>query len=323
MAIWPFRKNAVAAEFTASGREGLPSSPGSLWRFLRQMPAPLRLFAILAALLLLWFGVLGGIRGGISADVALRPTAQQLPVGGSVTIGYAARIIDNNINEQAFTPNDPAFYPTGMARHSKAFQRGVMETVATTIGAIAGEISEPQLTEAAQHLATPADRWWFQAGWPPIVTPAERRYAEALASLIAYNNGLASTPEVAETSSPRDRLQPAGRAAVGALVGLVDAAAIRGDRVMRGMESGSLSEYFSGARGTAYAAALLLRGIRDDNSAAIRLSGNAARWGEALDALERAAQADPLIVRTSNLVDIGYSLLLAGNAMRDILEARQ
>lgn len=296
------------------------ATSGPLWQRLGPLHAPIKLFLILICLLILWFGVLGAVWGGIGANIAVRPSSEQLPVGGSVMIGYAAYIIDDNVNARAFTPNDPAFYPTGTARRSRAFQRGVIETLSRVITATGEATSDPHLLRAADGLMVPADRWWLGLGWPPIRVPAEIRYREALDELVAYNNSLTLQAEPAEGQP--NRLLPASRVALAALIASVDREARLGDRLLRGLEAGSLSEQLSRARGTAYTGALLLRGIRDDNRAVIRLSGNAAAWGEALDALERASQLDPLVVRTSDLVEIGYSLLLAENAMRTILEPR-
>lgn len=321
MVIWPFRRNR--ADAATSGAETVrqqdaPSGSDSLWNRFQRLPLAVRLLALILLVLLLWYGVLGGIRAGVSPDLALRPTGEQLPVGGSATIGYAARIVDREVNERTFTPNDPIFYPTGLARRSQAFQRNAIGTVSVVVSALAEGTSDTHLATAAERLAVPTDRWWLQAGWPPVVVPAESRLRAGIAELVAHNELVATAPR--ETTSTASGISPAGRRALAALILLVDAQAVRGENMISGVESGSVQEQLAAARGTSYATALLLRGIRDDNAPAVRVSGHAAQWGRALDALERAAGVSPLLPGSSDLVNVGYSLLLAGNAMRTILE---
>jgi hypothetical protein len=295
---------------------GPPTEPGRV-KLLGRIPPPLRLFLFVLFILFLWYGVIGTLRAGIEVDLALRPSATQLPPGGSVTVGMAARLLEDQVEDRAFTPNDPAFYPTGLARRTPAFQAALVKTTAAAVDALAAATPSPDLAAAAASLSVSPTLWWLRAGWPPVGLPAERHFARAIASLEAHNAALAArTPAAAPA---RRGLDPAGRLALAALMEAVEAEAARGDAVIRGTADTPAARQLAEARGTAFAAALLMRAIRDDNAAAIRLSGKAARWGEAIDALDAAAGLDPMFVRQDDLVRAGYSLLLAGNAMRSIL----
>ena len=277
-----------------------------------------------ALFLLLWYGLIGTLRGGVHPDLTLRPSAAQLPAGGSVTAAMAARLIEHEVDEGAFTPNDPFFFPTGFARRTPAYQTRIVQTVHAAVDALARETRPPNLAAdlkvAAAELAIPADQWWLRAAWPPIGASAERHYRRAAAALVAHNRLLAEGRAVPSSSPPGARMDAASAAALASLATAIEAQAAQGDRILRGTDAGNPSVQLAAARGTAFAAALLMRGLRDDNAAAIRLSGRAARWGEALDALDAATNVSPIVTRNGDLVTIGYSLLIAANAMRDILD---
>lgn len=305
----------------ATNRKDESASAGPL---LSRIPPPLRLFGVMMAILAIWYGIIGSALAGITVDLAMRPTADQLPPGGSVTLGMAARLVEQQVVERAFTPNDPIFYPTGLTRRTPAFQTSVMQTIVAVVEASNEErqarAQDHGLSSAAQYLATEPSAWWLRAGWPPVGWTAERQYRRALKALSAYNQKIAAIPR--QAAAPRG-LPPASRAQLRALLDRVEAEAARGDAILRDGSAGrNAAIQLSAARGTAFAAAMLMRGIRDDNSAAIRLSGRSVRWGEALDALDAAATINPLFVGKAELVQSGYSLLLAASAMRDILEGQ-
>ncbi len=288
--------------------------------FARLMALPRWALGLLGGLLLLllWYVLLGTMLAGISPDPGLRPTPEQLPAGGSAALGFAARLVDAQVNDRAFTPNDPFFFPTGLTRRTPAYQARIIETTHAVVEALAARPGAVALAEGARLLAVPADQWWLALGWPPIRQSSERAYRGAIAALVEQNRIDAAAPGNAGSESPR--MDAHSRAAVAALADMVEMEARRGNRLMAGQADGSVVVQLSAARGTAHAAAMLLRGLRDDNAAAVRLSGKAARWGEALDALDAAAAQDPLMPGETDLIRAGYQLLLAGSALRAILQ---
>jgi len=316
MASW-FRKretvpSVTVADDSSSARSGIVS---------RVLGAPvlLRWLIAVVAALIVWYGVIGTLRAGISPDLLLRPTAEALPPGGSVTVGMAARLIEAEALERAFTPNDPAIFPTGLARRTPAYQAQLVRTVQETVEALAAHDSGDALRDAAEQLNVPPEQGWLRAGWPPVRLPAERHYARAVQALVQHNQALAASGRRAEGREVA--LDAGSRAALQAIADAVEAEAATGDRMIRGTDEGSVAVRLAAQRGTAFAAAILMRGLRDDNAGAIRLSGRAARWGEALDALDRAAMQNPMFAGNSDLVANGYALLMAGSAIRAILDA--
>lgn len=261
--------------------------------------------------LIVWYGVIGGLRAGIEAEPASRPGPVLLPPGGAETLAMAALLVEQQVDDRAFTPNDPFFYPTGLARRTPAFQANVIDTVAEAVSTLAADGRQPLLTQAARSLVTPTDQWILGGRFPFVALPAEVHYRRAIKALARQNAELAATPSA--------RRQLADPALIGLLVGRLEgeAQAIADHRRNRSRDSNAVR--LAAARGTALAAALLLRGLREDGAESIRVSGRAARWAEAIDALDTVARLDPLVVSDSHLVEAGYSLLLASRALRDIL----
>ncbi len=288
-------------------------------RGLARIPRPVRWLILAVALIGFWYGVVGTWRAGVYVDLSARPSPQELPPGGSVTLGMTARLLAQQTDERAFTPNDPFFYATGLTRRTPAFQSAVVETLSASVSAMAAAGGSDSMTTAAEALATPPTLWWVRAGWPPVGRPAERHYRTARLALEEANGNLAERqlgrgPFVAST---RDR-----DSMLSAILAEIEAEAARTDALIRTPRATRLPVQIAHARGTAYAATMLLRGLSEDNAGAIRASGRAARWGEARDALDSVARLDPLVPREEHLVRAGYSLLVAGNAIRAILEGQ-
>ena len=308
MALKPFWRTERPADGTAVPATGLA-----------RVPAPLRLFLLVLGLLAFWYGIVGTIRAGIEVDLATRPERADLPPGGSVTAAMAARLVTQQVADRAFTPNDPIFYPTGLARRTPAFQEAALRTVGSAIGAMASQSRAPRLAAAAEALGTDPTLWWIRAGMPPIGRAAERHFLDGRAELRAHNAAIAAARAGPAGPVRTRRLSRQASAVLGALLEAVEAEAERGDRLIRDRSSGSVALQIARARGTAYAATLLLRGLREDEAAAIRLSGRAGRWSEAQDALDRAAMIDPLFAGEGDLLASGYALLVAANSLRAIL----
>jgi hypothetical protein len=311
MALQPFWRTGAAPAAPAEGTRGIGGLVG-------RIPPPLRLFLVLLGLLAVWYGVIGTIRAGIEVDLATRPERVDLPPGGSVTVGMAARVLTQQVEERAFTPNDPIFYPTGFARRTPVFQETLVHTIGEAVEALAEGATSPDIAQAAKALQTDPTLWWIRAEMPPVGRAAERHLLEGRSHLRAYN-AEAAARRSRQAQLPREvGLPRAAGAVLAALLEAVEAEAERGDRLIRNPSEGSAAVQIARARGTAYAATLLVRGLREDNAETIRLSGRAARWTEAQDALDRAATRDPLFAGEGDLVASGYDLLVAANAMRAI-----
>jgi hypothetical protein len=297
----------MAARDDAGGDPGAPS----LLQRLKGLPAAVLWALAVLLFLLVWYGVVGGLRAGIAPDPALRAGDVERPAGGSAAVALAARLVERETADRAFTPNDSFLHPTAFAWRTAAFQRAVVETVATllpVLPAVAGAREPARValfTEAVRELAVPADRAWLALDWPPIRVPAERRYLGAVRLLREANVAPGIEPtEGAALLAP----------ALAALADTVAEAAAEGEAVLRS-DDGPAGRALARQRGVATAAGVLLRGLREDHANAIRQSGRAASLALATDALDRAADVHRRVSVRGGLVESGYALLTAARAL--------
>ena len=267
------------------------------------------------AVLVLYYGLGGWLAAEIDPDLTVRPTAAQLPPGGSVTAAMAARLIDREVNESSWIPNDSILSRTAILDNKPAYQDGLRQTVAAEVAALG---RDPDLQAAATALATPSERGWLHADWPPLGGSAESAYRDAIAALGRYNDRL-SGKEIAPDRAPlRLAIQLdalAGRlgGAGGGVERAIASRAAPGDR--------AADEEFYAVRGSAYAAAMLLRALREDNPDLVRTRQLGLAWNEATDALDRAVAVHPIIVGRADLTEQGYYLLLARNKLKALAVA--
>lgn len=267
--------------------------------------------ALIAAGLLLYYGLGGWLASRTDADTALRPRAELLPPGGSVAAAMAGALVERELN-RGWTPNDSLLSRTAFLRDMPAYQTALQSMVARFVAAdsFGGEPNP-----AAEPLAVPPDRWWLQAGWPPVSGGAEASYRDAIDELAAHNARLKAG------TAALDRSPAHVAALLDALAAGLDAEAGVTDRAVRGRpapgDPGAGVQFFAN-RGSAYAAAMLLRGMRDDHAALIRAAQLGAPWNAAIEALDEAATLNPWQVGSDDLTRQGYDLLVARGLVRDM-----
>jgi len=267
--------------------------------------------ALIAAAILLYYGLGGWLASRTDTDPALRPRAELLPPGGSVALAMAGALMEREL-DRGWTPNDSILSRTAFLENMPAYQAALRETVA---GFVAADTVAGEPGPAAELLAVPSDRWWLQAGWPPVSGGAEASYRDAVARLAEQN------AELKAGTLTLDRSPAHVAALLGALGAGIDAAAGVTDRAVRGRplegDPGADVQFFAN-RGRAYATAMLLRGMRDDHAALIRAAQLGAPWNAAIEALDEAAGLDPWQVGSDDLTRQGYDLLVARGLIRDM-----
>lgn len=265
--------------------------------------------AAFVLLLVVYYGIGGIATSRIDPDLGLRPEAASLPPGGSVAVGIAARLIDREVDEHGWTPNDSFLAPTLLLDEMPAFQDGLRRMVAATVAALG---SDADLGEAADAFATPSEQWWRPGGSP------ESRYQEGVAALRSFNGRLA------RGEAGLDRRPQRLADTLDAMAAVLDQAAVFTERRVRGRpgaEDPDMAEQFNAVRGEGYAAALLIRALRDDHGQTIRARQLGAAWGETVDALDALVALDPWTVDASDLTAQGYYLLLARAKLRGIAQS--
>lgn len=294
-----------------------PPVPGASrlarWRL---SPAASRIGAAALLVFLIYYGLLGWAAHDINTDLGLRPDAASLPPSGSATVGLAARLLDRVVEEQGWTPNDPFFLPTAFLDNMPAFQRGMRDGVAAFAAdlrdqlAAAGDPGASDLRVASEGLAVPAERWWLHASWPFVGGSAEAGLRDAVAALRRYNG------EVAAGRAGFARDDKALADHVGELADSLAASGGAIERRLTGRSDEGMDEVYYTARGRAYAAALLMRGLRSDFGALLRARQLGTAWGEAEDAVDEVATHSVWHVGDGDLSRQGYRLLLARDKLR-------
>lgn len=277
-------------------------------RFLAMPRWALGILSIIAFACIYW-GFIGALLSDTDADLTLRPSADMLPPGGSVAVALSARLIEDAVEDKGWTPNDSIFRPTAMLEDMPAFQSGQQAMLAAFVAALdAGAGGDPDLADAATALAVPPDRGWLHGEFPFIGASAESHYRDAVSALVRYNRALAdSNSSVGDARQLRLAIIAVERA-------LADKATVV-DKMVDDSGGDSDSQYQE-VRGAAFAATMILRGLREDFDPLVRERQLGALWAESTEALDAVAAHDPFGVGRDDLVEQGYFLLRAGDALR-------
>lgn len=282
----------------------------SAWRRMRGLPWHVQLALGVLLLAVIWYGVVGPLSAGIDPDVRRRPDAASLPPGGSVAVAMAAEAMRHEVEARGWRPGDGLLAPTRFLDRPAAYQEGIQAAVAPFVGALAQVTREAELTTAAAAFATAPDAGWLRAGWPPIGRPAARAYADGWASLDRYNEAVSA----GRVRPPRGETTLV--ATLDQLALSLGAAGLEAERALKGEQPRGAA--FARARGTAYAVALLVRGLREDHQLVIRQREQAAVWADAIDAVDAAVAIDPWHVSDSDIERQAFRLLQARAKLRAI-----
>lgn len=239
------------------------------------------------------------------ANLAYRPPAALLPAGGSVTAAMIAGLLEREAVDGRWTPNDPVIFPTALLRAMPAWQLGVHEALAKAAGGLAGAAGANALATVETELAVPPTRGWLHADWPFLGHSAGQAYGRAAAELAQWNAGPASDRGGFDRSLAG--LRPLAMGVAGAIDTALDPlnAAVGGDNRQ------SHRAVFERARGTAYASAMVLRGVRQDFGPLLRAERQTATLDRAISALDAVASSKRWSVGRTDLVEQGYFLLQA------------
>jgi hypothetical protein len=296
--LW--RREAIADPFQ-------PATPGAavvarpLWRRVLDRTG-LGVISLLVFALLYW-GVLGWWLSTVDRDLTFRPSPADLPPKGSVTIGMASAVMDREVNQHGWVPNNPWFFPTWWLDNMPSFQRGVLKGVGQVVLETRDQIgrlrgtggTDADLEQAFTAFSYPPDRWWLNWEFRALISSSsESQYRDGIGALRKYNARVASGQALFERradtlAATLDRLALSLGAASNALND--HATKHSGDFIDTQDDN-----VFYEAQGEAYAAYLLLSGLRQDYDGLVRNRELAAIWDQLQQGLRQAAELDPLIV---------------------------
>lgn len=252
--------------------------------------------------------------------------------GQSRSVAIAAALLHREVDEHGWTPNDPPFMPSGLLDDMPAFQMGIADGVARFINALdmtqRQNVPNGELQQAASLLHYPPDVWVVEpsAFWKSV-TSSDDQYAAAAKALDAYEKALGQgqanldrRPEVlvAVLTAMNEQLkEQSGHLASPVTKGggwLMRRAAVR----------------YYGAKGRAYADALILRELAQDYAPLLEERKLTEQWKQVQTALERAAKPRPWVVLAggadSTFVPnhpavLGFHLMWAREQIKPLIEA--
>jgi hypothetical protein len=292
--------------------------------------------ALLAVLLYYVLGAL--LLTQIDTNPAFRPAAADLPPKGSVAVAMASAVMNREVNDHGWKPNNPFFFPTALMDNMPAYQSGQLLMVRQFllelkdhVGRLRGMgATDSDLDSAYSALSYPPDIWLIGTRWPFIGASSESFYRDAIEHMRTYNGRVATGDALYER-----RVDTLGATLNRMALSIGDASANAERTVSAGrgglFDTGA-DDVFYQNKGQAYAAYLLLTGLREDYADVIRQRQLTNLWTAMMDSLRQVIEMDPLIVSNgdpdalfsaNHLTTQNTYLLTARNRLREITTVLQ
>ncbi|MGV8997562.1 MAG: DUF2333 family protein [Parvibaculaceae bacterium] len=338
---WTYRKERGAAAPQGATSSEIPSQSRSarFWRNLNDRPGfggfMKRGLIAVVILLLLYYPIGMIIVNSVNDDVNFAPTGDDAAkAGGSQAVAVMAGLIDREVNQSEWTPNDPFFQPGAALDNMPNFQTGLISALARfsfeltdQVGRTRGSSeADKDLQKAAGLLQYPADVWL----WNPSVSLAPRassesQYRSARKALLAYNNRLAAGNATFERRA--DNLM----ATIERIASdLGSQSAVIDDEVRD--HSGDFidtnaDDVFYSTKGKLYGYYMLLKALGEDFAPVIKEKNLTSSWAQMLDTFREASELSPLVVingrpdstfEPSHLAAQGFYLLRARTQAREV-----
>lgn len=338
---WTYRKERGGAAGVAAPQGDVPSQSrfSRFWRNLNDRPGfggfVKRGLIAVAILFLLYYPIGMALVHSVNDDVNFAPTGEDVAKpGSSQSVAVMAGLIDREVNQSEWTPNDPFFQPGSALDNMPNFQTGLMSALARfsfeltdQVGRTRGSSeADKDLQKAAGLLQYPADVWL----WNPSVTLAPRassesQYRAARLALLAYNSRLAAGNATFERRA--DNLMATIEriaADLGSQSAVLDDE-VRdhsGDFIDRNAD-----DVFYNTKGKLYGYYILLKALGEDFAPVIKEKNLGTSWAQMLDTFREAAELTPVVVingrpdatfQPSHLASQGFYLLRARTQAREV-----
>lgn len=293
-----------------------------------------RLLAAFIVFILLYYPIGMLIVHKVDDDPDFAPSAADLQPGGSEAVAYTVALIDREVNQHAWTANDPFFMPGSMLDNMPNFQQGIMSALARfgfeltdQLGRTRGSSeADPDLQRAAGLLQYPGNVWI----WNPSVSLAPRassesQYRDARKRLMSYNARLVAGNANLDIRSD-NLLATIERFAadLGSSSALIDRHLTE--------EAGSFfdteaDDVFYLTKGKLYGYYMVLKGLSVDFAPVIKERNLQKPWNEMVESFRKAALLDPWVVangapdaqfQPNHLAMQGFYLLRARTQLREI-----
>ncbi len=320
------RSSAAALEDDAPTRPRLLGAVRR-WRWWRWLVWPILLIMVVYYPL----GMI--ITHRIDDDLDFWPAEDQQTPGGSVTVDMTAALVDRQVNDAGWVPNNPFFYGSAPLDNMPNYQRGLLTALfrfaielTDQIGRTRGSSrADPDLDAAAGELKFPTDVWVWDLSISLLPTATtEQHYRRAITLLREYNVRLANGDAVFDRRADN-------------LLGTLDrfaadigSASAEIDRHVRSQGNPFLDtrsdDVFYSVKGRLYGYLMILQALSEDFGPLIAERQLDAAWEQMSQSLREAVALDPLFVLSgapdgavpSHLVAQGFYLMRARTQLREI-----
>jgi len=251
------------------------------------------------------WGVLGVVTHNIDADPNFAPVS--VPPGGSQAVAMAAALLERELIQNQWTPNDPIIAPSAFLDNMPNFQMGVQKAVARftfeLLDNVArrrnSSIADPDLERATGFLQFPPDIWLIDLdrSWFPGI-PSEHQYLAGVAALKSFNNRLSNGQAIFEPRSDTlaDTLRQVS-ADLGSQTAQLESVQNTGWWIF----NRDADDLFYQGKGLLYAYSMLMKALGEDFAPVIQSGGFETIWAQAMESLEQGSQLRPFVVLDGDL----------------------
>lgn len=314
--------------------ETMPDQPAPVAKPRSRRAKAIRALILTVLVLIVIYYPLGMmLRHQINDDVDFSFDRDALSPGASESVAMAAALIEREVDEAGWVPNNPFFYPTYLLDNMPNFQEGLRAAVfrfaielTDQIGRTRGSgQSDPDLDVASGELKFPGDNWVWNpsVSWLPQ-SPSEERYRRAVESLRTYNDRLASGDAVFDRRAD-NLLATLDRFAADLGSASAEIAQHIDDR--GGLFDLAADDLFYNVKGRLYGYHMLLVALETDFADVIAEKQMEAVWSQMMTSMRLAASLQPLVVVNggpdsqvlpSHLAAQGFYLLRGRTQLREI-----
>lgn len=245
----------------------------------------------------------------VGNDVTWAVPERFIPEGGSNTVGTLAALMDREVTDNHWTPNDPIWVPSAMLDDPQNYQKGMQQAAGRMALALSDFIGKnrgsssfnPDLVAARSGLNYNPERWIMSSESDTLVTEsAESMYGTAIEKLMKYNADLAN-PNVQvwytlRADNLRDTL---------ALIStdLGDASVMLADQIEEGIGGWidpKADDVFFQVQGRIYVYYMSLKALEKDFAEVLKVKQADQTWTKMMGYLRKAVEINPLIIANGN-----------------------
>jgi hypothetical protein len=296
-----------------------------------------RILAALAVLILLYYLVGGLIVHKIDDDTSFTPPN---PIaGGSHAVDIAVALMEREVEENGWTPNDPFFLPTATLDNMPNYQLGIVYAVSRFGTALAENLArargsaqiDPDVDRASGLLRYPGTVWLFDFSTSLAPTASsESQYRAAWRALRDYNQRLSEGNATFDKRADNliDALER-----INSDLGSVSAVIDEHLQTKSGFFINfSADDIFYLTKGRLYAYYVLLKALGEDFKDVIAERNLTTVWNEMLESARIGAEQHPWIVFNgaidsqfvpSHLASQGFVVLRLRTQLREVSQVLQ